>query len=351
MKKKLTAQTAAAMADTTTAQTTTADQAHTPTDTAAFADLLRAYETAHASGADTTDTLYAIATAAALSVVKKCIDPQRKTAEKRQTVSNSGQNAALLEVRRGIMADITLLDGLTAAHNAAYTLEYNKDGDLVQVVTDKAAEKVAAALQSETLSDGLDLVNAAVVAILEQTEAHATGAHGWMEAPYTMRRLSRKVVIRADESAKWEDVETSPIREVYRAVRREVQNSRAMQTDPRNGYLYIEDTIADPESDKIDTIYRRLHKWADLGGYTRTGDYTADAQTAADYESVLAALNLTARQAQIVRLRMSGYGYKAIATYLGLRYDNVKLTMKRLREKCENIGFTPSMWAEMTIEK
>lgn len=334
-----------------TAVMATADQAHTTPDTAAaFADLLRTYEAAHASGADTTNALYALATACALSVVKKCIDPQRKTAAERETVSNGGQNAALVAVRRGIMADLALLDSLTAAHNAAYELRYNKAGELVQEVADKAAEKVATALQGETLSDGLDLVNAAVVAILEQTEAHATAAVGWMETAYTMRRLSRRVVIKANDSAKWEDVETSPIREVYRAVRREVQNSRAMQTDPRNGYLYIEDTAADPDSDKTETIYRRLHKWADLGGYTHTGDYTADTQTAADYESVVSALNLTDRQAQIIRLRMSGYGYKAIATYLGVKEAGIKVQMRRLREKCESIGFSPAMWAEMNAE-
>lgn len=335
------------------AAATMADQATTDKgeQTAAFAKLLRDYERTHAAGLDTTNALYALAAACALSVVKKCIDPQRKTATERQTVSNGGMSSALMGVRRGIMADIQLLDSLTAAHNAAYVLRYNAAGDLVQEVADNAAEKVATALQGETLSDGLDLVNAAVVAILEQTAEHSTAGENWMEKPYTLRRLSRRIIIKAEDSAKWEDVETSPIREVYRHIRREVQNSRAMQTDPRNGYLYIEDTAADPDSDKTETIYRRLHKWADLGGYTHTGDYTADAQTAADYNAVVAALNLTERQATIVKLRMSGYGYLAIATYLGITPQNVRSQLSRLQIKCEKLGFTPSMWAEMTAEK
>lgn len=330
-----------------------ADQATTDQgeQTAAFAKLLRTYEQTHAAGLDTTNALYALAAACALSVVKKCIDPQRKTATERQTVSNGGMSSALMGVRRGIMADIQLLDSLTAAHNAAYVLRYNAAGDLVQEVADKAAEKVAAALQGETLSDGLDLVNAAVVAILEQTAEHSTAGENWLEKPFTLRRLSRRVIIKAEDSAKWEDVETSPIREVYRAIRREVQNSRAMQTDPRNGYLYIEDTAADPDSDKTETIYRRLHKWADLGGYTHTGDYTADAQTAADYNAVVAALNLTERQATIIRLRMSGYGIRAIATYLGVNPRAIYNGLERVQKKCETLGFTPSMWAEMTAEK
>lgn len=358
MKKQDTNATAAAMAQ----QTPNAQTANKDEQQAEFAQLLRAYEHATATGADTAAPLYALATACALSVLKKCIDPQRQTATDRETVSNNGISPALTAVRRGIMADLALLEKLTAAHNASYSLQYNAAGDLVQVVIDPAAEKAAAALQSETLSDGLDLVNAAVVAILEQTAEHATAAPGWMEQPYTLRRLSRRVLIRTDDAAKWESVETSPIREVYRAVRREVQNSRAMQTDPRNGYSYIEDTAADPDSTATETIYRRLHKWADLGGYTTTGHYdahgnasrgglyTADTQTAADYAAVLAALNLTDRQATIVRLRMSGYGLEAIGTYLGVHYTTIQKTLVRLREKCEKIGFSPAMWAEMTAE-
>lgn len=332
--------------------------------TAAFEKLLRTYEFAHATGADTAAPLYALATASVLSVLKKCIDPQRQTAtaleerelakstpNPRKMISNNGISPALTAVRRGIMADIALLEKLTAAHNAAYSLQYNSAGDMVQVVVDKAAEHAAAALQGETLSDGFDLVNAAVVAILEQTAEHATAAPGWMEQTYTMRRLSRRVIIKTEDSAKWEEVETSPIREVYRAIRREVQHSRAMQTDPRNGYLYIEDTAADPDSDKTETIYRRLNKWADLGGYTHTGDYTADMQTAIDYNAVVAALSLTERRATIISLRMSGYGYMAISTYLGVHVSSVRRTLDKVRAKCEKIGFTPSMWAEMTAEK
>lgn len=359
MKKQDTNATAAAMAQQTPNAHTT-DQGEQQ---AAFAKLLRAYEHATATGADTAAPLYALATACAMSVLKKVIDPQRQTAATRETVSNSGLSPALVEIRRGILADIALLEKLTAAHNAAYALQYNAAGDLVNVVVDKTAEKAAAALQSETLSDGLDLVNAAVVAILEQTAEHATAAPGWLEQPYTLRRLSRRVLVRADDAAKWEEVETSPIREVYRAIRREVQNSRAMQTDPRNGYTYIEDTAADPDSTATETIYRRLHKWADLGGFTNSGHYdphghaarstiyTADAQTAADYNAIVAALNLTERQAVIIRLRMSGYGYKAIATYLGVSHNAVINALKKVQGKCTAVGFTPDMWAEMTADK
>lgn len=337
--------TAAAMASKTADQAQTIDQGEQTA--AAFADLLRSFECAYLSGADYSGELLALATACALSVVKKCVDPQRKTAAERETVSNGGMSPALTAVRRGIMADNAHLDNLRTAHNAAYALRYNAAGDLVNEVVDKSAEKAAAAMQGETLSDGIDLVNSAVVAILEQSAEHSAVGLGFMETAYTMRRLSRRVLIQSADSAKWETVETSPIREVYRHIRREVQNSRAMQTDPRNGYLYIEDVVADPDSDKTETIYRRLHKWADLGGYTHTGDYTADAQTAADYDSVVSALNLSARQATVIKLRMAGYGITAIGTYLGIPFQNVRRTLLQIAAKAEKIGFTPAMWAEM----
>lgn len=328
-----------------TDSTATADQVNP------FADLLRAYELAYLAGGDYTTELLNLATATAQSVLKKCVDPQRKSATDRETVSNSGLSPALVAVKRGIVADLANLANLADSTNRATELRYNQNGDLVSVVVDKTAEKGATALQGETLTDGLDLVNSAVVAILEQSAEHSAVGVGFMETPYTLRRLSRRVIIKAEDSAKWEDVETSPIREVYRSIRREVQASRAVQADPRNGYLYIEDMTADPDSTATETIYRRLHKWADLGGYTNDGYYTADAQTLMDYNAVVAQLNLTERQATIVKLRMSGYGYMAIGTYLGVHVSSVRRTLDKVRAKCEKLGFTPSMWAEMTAEK
>lgn len=319
-----------------------------------FQTLISNYEAALASGADITEALYELAKAAAASVVKKCIDPQRKSATLREEVSNNGHNPALSAVRRGIMADMELLKNTAEAHAAATNWKYNDNGDIVTEVVDQAAEKAAAALQGETLTDGIDLIHAAALAILEMSEAHAA-ATGWMEAPYTARRISRRVYVKMEDSAKWEEEETTPIREVYRSIRREVQNSRAMQTDPRNGYTYIEDVAADPDSNAIETIYRRLGKYADLGGYTCDmngkpkfdGTYTADMQTVMDYNDIMERLNLTERQATIIGLRMRGYGVKAIATYIGVKVQTVQCALKRLQERCENIGFTPEMWKEM----
>ena len=315
---------------------TTAQAKANTTTTPTFETIKRNYETALAQGKDTTQELTALATAVAYSVINKCIDPQRKAAAQRDTASNNGFNPAMVALKRGIASDLATLDNTRRNANAATATTYNADGDFVTVTADKEAAAALANLIDETLSDGIDLVQTAALAILEQAAEHAT-APAWLDTPYTIRRLSRRVYIRSDESAAYKDDETTPIQEVYRAVRQAVQDSRAVQTDPRNGYSYIDDLTADG----LDTIYYRMGKYTDLGGYDCNGNYTTDRQNMADYETLVARLDLTDRQAQILRLRMQGNGYKAIASYLGVTQRAVAKTVGQIHVKATAAGLTP----------
>jgi len=302
-----------------------------------FETVKRNYEKALASGKDSTAELTALATAVAYSVINKCLDPQRKTATDREEVSDNGNNPAMLDVKRGIARDLHILENTRTNTNNATAIHYSEDGDLTVEVVDKSAEAGVTSLIGETLSDGVDLVNAAIVAILEQAKDHAGNGGEWLDSRYTVSRLSKHVYIQSTDSAAYHDVETTPIQEIYRKVRRTVQNSRAVQTDPRNGYCYIEDLTADG----LETIYHRLGKYADLGGYDCNGNYTADKQTAADYDTLIAKLDLTDRQATIIKLRMQGRGYKQIATYLGVSYQAVQNALAKVQKKAIAIGLTP----------
>lgn len=307
-----------------------------------FETLKRTFETDRQDA----DALYSLSTAIAYSVLKKCIDPQRKAAQEAATVSNSGHNPALLALKQGIGADRRALASLDYCTEKATRQTYNADGDRTTEIADRAAFDALNGLVNETLSDGLDLVQTAALALLEQAAEHADSGAEWLDRPYTVRRLSKRVYIKATESAAYREEETTPIQEVYRAVRKAVQDSRAAQADPRNGYSYIEDLTADG----LDTIYFRLGKYADLGGYNSDGRYTTDKQAVTDYNAVIERLNLSDRQAVIVRLRMQGRGYKAVASYLGVTHNAVINAMKKVQAKAEKIGFTPEMWAEMTAE-
>ena len=302
-----------------------------------FENVKRTFEAAYASGTDYTTALYDLATAVAYSVVNKCIDPQRKAAATRETVSNSGYNSAMVELKNGISKDRRTLASTSYCAAVATRSAFNADGDRVTEIADKDAADALSKLTAETLTDGIDLVHTAAVAILEQAAEHATAA-AWLDSVYTVRRLSKKVYIQHADSAAYKDTETTPIQEVYRAVRQAVQNSRATATDPRNSYSYIEEMTADG----LDTIYYRLHKYADLGGYDSSGHYTTDSQSVTDYETIIEKLNLTDRQAQIIRLRMQGKGMRQIATYLGVKPETINKTLARLRDKCAALGLAPA---------
>lgn len=208
-----------------------------------FEQVKRDFEQAYAAGGDYSAALLELSTAIAYSVVRKCLDPQAKTAPDRETVSDNAQSPAMLQLRRGIAFDRRTLDNTAAAADRATRITFTADGDAVTEVADKTAAAALAALVGETLSDGIDLVQEAAAALLEQAADHADGP-GWIDRPFTVRRLARKVYIRETDSAEYRDDETTPAQEVYRAVRRAVRNSAAVQTDPRNGYTYLDELTA-----------------------------------------------------------------------------------------------------------
>lgn len=305
--------------------------------------LKRNFETAYAIG-NYGEQMKALAMSTAYSVVRKCADPQRKTAPERNAVSDNGQNPAMTALRRGITADMRLLDLTAENANKVTRATLDKNGEPVTEIADREAETALAGLIEQTLSDGVDLVQEACVALLEQAEKHATTEPSWLDKPYTIRKLDKRVYIRLDDSAAYKEVETTPIQEVFRAVRRVIASSRAVQTDPRNGYTYIEDVTPDG----LDTILYRSDKYADIGGTDCNGLYTGDIETVRDIYGILDQLDLTKRQEQVIKLRMRGMGYKAISTYLGIDLANTKRTVKQVQAKAEKIGFTPDMWREMT---
>lgn len=311
-------------------QTTTTKATATDNKTA-FAAMLETYAT---ESKDTTTAAYAdaltnLATAVAYSVLKKCI--------------HTSYNPTLVSLRTDIAKAKSDASRQAYASDHAYKNTYNQDGDPVVKVDDPDCAKALADLaHAATIGDGYDLVHDAIAAILEETAKQAEREPEQptdLERVYTVRRLNRKVWIKSAESVNgWETVETSPIREIYKAVRRAIDTSRAASTDPRNGYTYLEDLATDPESGEQTAIYRRLAKYADLGGYATdfngaTTFYTVDNDTVDRYDDMVAALNLTKKQAQILTLKQSGHGNKAIATYLGVTENSVKGAMNEIKRK------------------
>lgn len=295
-----------------------------------------------------------LATAVAFSVLRKCLDPQAKSGKP----SNSGCNPQLEEVKRSIYRDTNTLKNIDYSCKKAFVTVYNEDGDRQTKTADRDYRYAYNKLTQQTLGDGLDLVNTAIVSLLDECTKVDTTVENFLETVYTVRRLKKKVWIKVDDSVNgWETVETSPIREVYKAVRREVANNRSLNIDPSNGYMYLEDLTRDEESNEETVIYRRLNKYSDLAG--NVTDFngavkfeTVDSTSVTDYNTMVEKLELTTRQAQILQLRMSGYGYIAIGTYLGVNEKSVRDVLKTVQKKAsENLDLPPYLVKALTEPK
>ena len=79
---------------------------------------------------------------------------------------------------------------------------------------------------------------------------------------------------------------------------------------PRNGYTFTEDS----EKRLRKPFTTACTSMPTLAGTTATVTTQPTGQTVEDYETTVARPDLTDRQAQVLRLRMQGKGYKAIAT-------------------------------------
>ena len=278
-------------------------------------------------------TLLELAAACAASVLKKVIDPTRHTQSDKPV--NSGFNPALVAMK----AELPRL------LSAVETMYFSND------------EKAINALIQSDMGEAFDLVQEAAAAILEevakQREREPMEAID-LERQYKLKRMKKHVYNKVDNiSGVWEIVDTTPIQEVFRAVRRAIASSKAMATDPRNGYSYIDDVLTDPETGEDVSIYRRLPKFADLGGAVvdyngKETAYTTDAAAVDIVSDIMSKLDLTDRQRQVVTYRLQGYGYKAIAKKLGVTQRAIATVLTTIQNKAEKIGFVPGMYKEMS---
>lgn len=316
-----------------------------------FTDLLRNYENAtrERNGKAETEKAYnnalqELAQACTFSVLKKLCNVGGYVDETKTATTDSAKTIRTL--RQTLAKDLHTLDRLQYATNGATTMEYNSDGDLVQVVKDKDLHIASYKLLNDCLGDGLDLINTAVVTILEETAKATDTSANFMEMPYNVRRLKRKVYIKDTDTINgYETTTTTAIQEVYKAIRREIEHSRSMQI-ANNKYTYIEDTLKDTETDTETDIYYRLPKYSGLAYETtdisgKITAITADIETKRNADKVVEKLNLTAKQANILQLRLSGYGYKAIATYLGIGVTSVTSQLRNIQKKAIEIGLEP----------
>lgn len=121
-----------------------------------------------------------LATAIAYSVIRKCLDPQAKSGK----TSNSGCNPQLEEVKRSIYRDTNTLKNIDYSCEKAFTTVYNEDGDRQTKTLDSEYRYAYNKLTQQTLGDGLDLVNTAIVSLLDECSKVDTTTENFLETVY-----------------------------------------------------------------------------------------------------------------------------------------------------------------------
>lgn len=317
-----------------------------------FAELMRIYENDCINGADTSESLLTFARAITTSVLRKLrnvggeVKPDAKGEYKNP---KGGAYSVLIDsILRGVYSDRSDLDRIAYAteHATERVTRYGKDGEehTETVILDHDCHTAARQLAADTLTDASDLVQTAALAILDETDKASRRAplsSGFMEVEYEVRKLKKNVRITADSVGGWETVNTTPVQQAFKAVRRAVESTRAI-TNASNKYTYLDYTETDPETGAEVTVYRRLPMYSNLAGETtdisgKVTYITADQTTVDRADDILAALNLTDLEARVFKHLLSGYGYKAIATALGVTDDSAKGTVKRIRAKSKRI--------------
>ena len=334
-----------------TTKATTTPNATTKNEKTLFTtDLLTAYEKAVKTAHDHTTDLDRIANDPTVIETLQAVG-QWATFSTLKKVNTASANPVTIQATRDLMCDLANINRRKYATENDHTVKYNDDGDPVTVYND--LHKYTPSICAETLTDATDLLQTALLTIWTETvriitdDPTALDGH-FMTTPVNVRRLRRKVYIKDDPTAPsiWETVQTTPVQTVFKAVRREIENSRSMQVN--NKYVYIDDLCTDPDDpDHTEKAYRRLDRLTasltavnmttDLDGKPTPTLTTTDPTAVADVTDLLTALNLTTRQAQVLRYMTDGYGEKAIATRLEVSRQAIQQTIHAIRKKAVTV--------------
>lgn len=242
-----------------------------------------------------TEAIQTLAKVIALSTLKTCLDPRKRSAHTdSDKVDSVGGDKYLTKVK-----------------NDGYRLDTSKND------------------ASDTIPEIADLISVATVAILENLDKYSN-----LTATVKYQKPQRQIIY-GNGAVKMVEAEAVPIQLVYRAVRKYISGMKNGGSLGADGYSYIAITDTDTDTDTgIDTvIYRRLGKYADIGGYTSEGLYTVSEEDVTRIDGIISRLDLTREQKRILSLRQGGYSFGAIADTLGITQEAVKKAVKRIRCK------------------
>lgn len=274
-----------------------------------------------------------------------------------KVIEKSG-NKVMLQIKNDLWQDLRNNQALTFAVNNSTELSYNKNGDLVQIVIDKDLYSAISTIIEKGISDSYDLTLTATMSLLEWTRdkfPFDKMQANFLDLPFEVKRLKTKIVIN-DGIPQFEYQSTTIIQEIYRAVRRSIQDNQAVKSASEK-FVYIDSITTD--SGQEYTVYKRLPKNSDLASYARdiNGKRTTATASITDIESfekyiekLSTKANFTQRQVLILWYRYNGYGQRAIATRLKISPQAVQCIQKAILEKLDKIGLNSQAILEILKE-
>lgn len=199
------------------------------------------------------------------SIIKRLIEVAQKTPKEGASYSEVSYDKTMENIRIGLIMDFARLDKVSYSDTVGTFAILDKNGNIKCKVSDSALNKAIDDNIKDSLSDGMDILNEVVIALLDEVKKAENFSVGYFFSTVTDRKLKsgRVYAKNGKKKIEWISYEITPIQRVYRKARAYIQNNKALKT-LINGYSYLEGVSLDEDSGKAEQIFYRLNKYSTL---------------------------------------------------------------------------------------
>ena len=277
------------------------------------------------------DALERLSIATGNSVLRRAFDPTAvTTAHKAEKADASAvkAEAAVIELDAATADNVgasALVRELRAAlpHDAAA---------LRTIRTSDDAATVTAAVVGKTISDGMDIAQAAALSILESAARLDTSAPAWLEAEYTTLEQNRRVSAQGKEAAPLVEVSKNTMQRAHTDAGRYVDSMRGVRVSREKAVLYEDYTTQNADGETVgglDYMYMSAGRFAGLAGEDASGVVYVSGDTIRRALELVRALGLTDAQTEIALYRARGLSWADIGKRIGVTEDTAKKRGRR----------------------
>lgn len=301
-------------------------------------------------------TTYTLAKAIFFNVIKKIIQ-----------VSS---DKVLEQMRYETLSNIRNYDNFNKRTYADTLARLNKDGQMQYIVNDTEYEKAVDNYIGEILSMGNELINTAVVELIQQAnyfKAHGKLEKGFLTIAIQYKKIKSKVyILNGKTKVEYTYKEMTPLQLVYGKVRQAIRENESVKASV-NGYSYIsvsldnlfemfdydentENTLSDTVNytDFVDeSYYIRLPKHIDLGVLHtdfngKATNYTISDKNYKQYCNIISKAKangtLSEKHITYITLSLKGLSREQIAKAMGISESTTKRIQTTLQNTLVSMG-------------